>query len=209
MWTAGHCVASPGVGFHTNFSFAPARRGGTNPYGLWTTKIEDGVWTLAGWFDSGLFSFDHGALVMKPNSGAKIGNKVGFLGFAANVSRQQHWHVHGYPKAARNLAQTPPGAQFDGSTTRSARRPGPPTTQRGRSPGPAGHRDRLRPDGRNERGAMADRLQLGVGRHESPQRQQQLQVHRAESARELEAVLAYFSDGAVNLRNAAQAVPVP
>jgi V8-like Glu-specific endopeptidase len=26
VWTAGHCVYSPGVGYHTNFAFSPARR---------------------------------------------------------------------------------------------------------------------------------------------------------------------------------------
>jgi V8-like Glu-specific endopeptidase len=114
VWTAGHCVASPGIGFHTNFSFSPARRLGSNPYGLWTPLAADGVWTLNGWLVSGLFSYDHGALVMQPKAGVRLGNKVGFLGFAANVARQQHWHVHGYPQSPRNLAQTPPGAQFTG-----------------------------------------------------------------------------------------------
>ena len=49
VWTAGHCVYSPGTGFHTNFSFAPARRLTSNPYGLWTPVPVNGVWTLTGW----------------------------------------------------------------------------------------------------------------------------------------------------------------
>ncbi len=109
VWTAGHCVYSPGIGFHTNFIFVPGRRLTSAPYGTWTAKT---VNTLVGW-SNGLLEYDHGALVM--NKKAKtIGNTVGFLGFVANASRLQHWHSLGYPQGARNLAQTPPGAQFDG-----------------------------------------------------------------------------------------------
>jgi V8-like Glu-specific endopeptidase len=110
VWTAGHCVYTPGVGFHTNFSFSPARRAASNPYGLWTAKK---AFTLEGWQQNKL-QYDHGALVMNRLSGVRIGTKVGFLGFAANLPRQQHWHLAGYPAAARNLGATPSGAQFDG-----------------------------------------------------------------------------------------------
>jgi hypothetical protein len=113
VWTAGHCVAKPGVGFHTNFLFAPARRLGTSPFGTWTVKQ---IWTFNEWVNSGAWEFDLAALVMNLQAGsnAKIGNKVGFLGFLANAARQQHWHLHVYPLAPRNLGSTPPGAQFDG-----------------------------------------------------------------------------------------------
>jgi hypothetical protein len=111
VWTAGHCVATPGVGFHTNFLFAPARRLGTNPFGTWTVKT---ALTTNRWLNFGEFEYDFAALVMNLQSGARIGNKVGFLGFLANASRQQHWHLHGYPADPRNLGSTPPGAQFDG-----------------------------------------------------------------------------------------------
>lgn len=112
VWTAGHCVYSPGTGWHTNFVFVPARWQGTNPYGAWTAKQ---AWTLNGWI-SGFLEYDMGALVMNlgGNTNTTVGQAVGWLGFTANVSRQQHWHLHGYPAAARDLASTPPGAQFDG-----------------------------------------------------------------------------------------------
>jgi hypothetical protein len=117
VWTAGHCVYSPGIGFHTNFLFVPGLYGTTQPFGNW--KVLPGqVWTLGGWV-SGLFNYDHGALVMKrkyiyPIGKRTIGQRVGYLGFVADASRQQHWHLHGYPAAARDLGSTPPGAQFDG-----------------------------------------------------------------------------------------------
>ncbi|MGI8427625.1 MAG: trypsin-like serine peptidase [Actinomycetota bacterium] len=113
VWTAGHCVATPGIGFHTNFLFAPARRAGSNLLGTWTARQ---AFTLNGWFPQGKLQYDHGALVMNRGgvSSQKINDAAGFLGFVANIARGQHWHPQGYPAAPRNLAQTPPGAQFDG-----------------------------------------------------------------------------------------------
>ena len=114
VWTAGHCVYSPDLKvYHTNFVFVPGRFIGINPFGTWTPKT---VMTTVGW-TSGLLEYDHGALVMNLGGvapAAKIGDRIGFLGFLANASRQQHWHVHGYPGAPRDLGTTPPGAQFDG-----------------------------------------------------------------------------------------------
>ncbi len=113
VWTAGHCVYSEGIGFHTNFLFSPGRWIGSNPYGTWTVKT---AFTLGGW-QAGLLEYDHGALVMNLGGIApprKIGDIVGWLGFAANTYRQQHWHLHGYPAGPRDLATTPPGAQFNG-----------------------------------------------------------------------------------------------
>jgi V8-like Glu-specific endopeptidase len=210
VWTAGHCVATPGVGFHTNFSFAPARRLANNPFGLWTPKAADGVWTVAGWLNSGLFNYDHGALVMKPNSGIKIGNRVGFLGFAANVSRLQHWHLHGYPQAARNLAQTPPGAQFDGvhheicaAAWATDDQPGtaddPPTIGVGcdQTGGTSGGPWVI--DLSSVSGSATNLLNGNNSyRYDGPNPPENLKLFSP-----------YFSQGAINLRNSAQTVPVP
>ena len=99
VWTAGHCVYTPDVGFHTNFLFAPARRQSSNPYATWT--VQD-IGTLVGW-QNGLLEYDHGALAMArggPGAGNYLIGQGGFLGFAADISRQQHWHVTGYPAEA-------------------------------------------------------------------------------------------------------------
>jgi hypothetical protein len=113
VWTTGHCLYTPGVGYHSNVLFAPARRAGANPYGTWPGLS---AVTTTGWANSGLREFDLGALVVSLGgaSNLRIGDAIGFLGFIANTSRQQHWHIHGYPQAPRELNSTPPGVQFDG-----------------------------------------------------------------------------------------------
>lgn len=97
VWTAGHCVYSPGVGWHTNFVFYPARHEGQNPYAFWTANT---LGTTTGWANNGMFEYDHGAAFMNPG-GPGAGNfligQTGYLGFAANLPRQQHWHLQGYP----------------------------------------------------------------------------------------------------------------
>jgi len=95
VWTAGHCVYSPGVGFHSNFLFVPARRALANPYGSWTANT---VFTLVGW-TNGLLEYDHGAIVANRGgtTNEKVGDRVGMLNFLANASRMQHWHSDGYP----------------------------------------------------------------------------------------------------------------
>jgi hypothetical protein len=114
VWTAGHCVYSPGIGFHTNFLFVPARHEPTAPLGLFTA-IQ--AFTTAQWANTGQFEFDHGALVMArggKSGNSKIADVTGFLGFLANAERQQQFSDHGWPVGPRNRSQTPPGAQFDG-----------------------------------------------------------------------------------------------
>lgn len=99
VWTAGHCVHTPGVGFHTNVLFAPARANGNNHKGVFTAFQ---LFTLNGWSNLGQFEWDLGAIVANRGGLAPIdliGNKVGFLGYASNVARQQHFHALGYPAA--------------------------------------------------------------------------------------------------------------
>lgn len=211
VWTAGHCVATPGIGFHTNFLFVPARRALQNPICTWTARQ---VFTLNGWFPQNKLQYDHGALVMNRggcNGTTKINAGAGFLGFVANIARQQHWHLHGYPAAARNLAQTPPGAQFGGEHHEICAA----TFATNDNPTP---------------GTAADPFTIGVGcdktggtsggpwtkdfsgvggqtnllngnnsyRYTGPNPPENLKLFGP-----------YFTTGAVNLRNAAQAVAVP
>ena len=99
VWTAGHCVYSPGIGWHTNFVFAPSRFEGTNTYSLWSALS---LVTLTGW-TNGMLEYDMGGAHMD-NIGPYVIEDLGALGFWANTARQQHWHAIGYP------AETP----FDG-----------------------------------------------------------------------------------------------
>lgn len=99
VWTAGHCVYTLGVGFHTNFVFAPARRSGVNLLDVWTANT---LGTTAEWMSSELLEYDHGAAFMNPGGpgGTHSVAELGFLGFLANASRRQHFHATGYPAAA-------------------------------------------------------------------------------------------------------------
>lgn len=210
VWTAGHCVYSPGVGFHTNFLFAPARFLSANPFGTWTAKT---AITLVGW-TNGLLEYDHGALVMNLGglgTPALIGDRVGWLGFVANVSRQQHWHDFGYPLEARDLGTTAPGPQFDGVhqeiCTASWAANDLPTGTPGVDPQTIGI-------GCDQTGGSSGGPWLidysGVGgatnllngnnsyKYTGPNPPENLKMWGP-----------YFSDGAVNLRDAAQSVPVP
>jgi hypothetical protein len=114
VWTAGHCVYTPGTGFHSNWLFVPAqRRVGvtpTSPYGDWTAlyAVVLTVWT------TGLLEYDHGALIMNrsTDTGQTIGETVGMLGFMANAPRQQQFHAAGYPAAPHSAPSYNP--QFTG-----------------------------------------------------------------------------------------------
>ncbi len=210
VWTSGHCVFTPGVGFNTNFLFVPARRAGANPFGTWTAKQ---AFTLTEFSNSGFFEFDMGALVMNlggSDNNQKIGDAVGFLGFVANISRQQHWHIHGYPQASRDLGSTPPGAQFDGEHHEICAASWATDDQpSGNSANPAaigvGCDQTNGVSGApwvvNFSGATGQTNQLNGNvsyRYTGPNPPENLKLFSP-----------YFGDGAVNLLNAAQAVAVP
>ncbi|MDY7093848.1 MAG: hypothetical protein SX243_12825 [Acidobacteriota bacterium] len=115
IWTAGHCVYSPGIGYHTNVLFAPGHANGNHHNGTFAAYQ---LSTLTGWANSGLFEWDMGAIVAHRGglgSPGLLGDKVGFLGFMFNAPRGQHFHAVGYPAAPRDLNTTPPGPQFDGA----------------------------------------------------------------------------------------------
>jgi hypothetical protein len=115
VWTAGHCLATPGLGFHSDFVFVPAfheHGAAVNlPYGVWTASVAA---TLVGWLQQGLYEYDVGALAVTTGGIAdtRVGDAVGFLGFAANLPRRQHWHAVGYP--AERQEPPSPGPIFDG-----------------------------------------------------------------------------------------------
>jgi hypothetical protein len=115
VWTAGHCLATPGVGFHADFLFVPAFHGhgaAVNlPFGTWTASVAA---TLVGWLQEGFYEYDVGALALAPGglTDMRVGEAVGFLGFAANLPRRQHWHAIGYP--VERQSPPSPGPPFDG-----------------------------------------------------------------------------------------------
>jgi len=95
VWTAGHCVSDGQGNFFRNWQFVPARRLGSNPFGVWTARER---WVLSEWHSFGNFRQDLAALVMNNNSsGVSIANQLGSLGIQFNVSRIRSWNAMGYP----------------------------------------------------------------------------------------------------------------
>ena len=103
IWTAGHCVHrgnnSPS-GWSTNVVFVPAYKDGNAPYGQWPAKQ---LWTRTAWYKYGIpkgLAQDMGGAILYKQGGKKISQRVGWLGFAWNWSRVQHWLSIGYPAGA-------------------------------------------------------------------------------------------------------------
>jgi V8-like Glu-specific endopeptidase len=101
VFTAGHCLnggpPNPGNRWSQNVIFVPAYENGAQPYG----RFACGFKTVAtAWFVSGDPARDVGACRVGVSSLAPnktLTQSVGWLGFAWNQSRFQHWHAFGYP----------------------------------------------------------------------------------------------------------------
>lgn len=98
IWTAGHCIHTgdnSDFGWSTNVVFVPAYKNGNAPLGVWTA---DNLWTRTEWYSSEDLRFDIGGAILDTNSSGKsISQVVGNLGFAYNLSNDQHWFSFGYP----------------------------------------------------------------------------------------------------------------
>lgn len=103
IWTAGHCLHAGDnkpSGWATNVVFVPAYQNGNAPYGQWQAKQ---LFVRTAWYRNGIpkgLCQDMGAAVLHKRGGRKISQVVGWLGFAWNWSRYQHWCQLGYPAAA-------------------------------------------------------------------------------------------------------------
>jgi len=95
--TAAHCLSDGQGHFHTNWTFVPAYKNGSAPYGSWPAfwRIVPTVYHTAG-----NLSRDYGFAAVTDKAGVKLSARVGWLGFAWNYSRVQHWNMFGYPAAA-------------------------------------------------------------------------------------------------------------
>ncbi len=106
-WTAGHCVsnnlsgAGANAGFSTNVLVCPVYDNGVSPtHGCWGA---DSVVTLSAYHNGGNGNVDFGGIdtsatgTVVPNT---LGGHTGWLGFAWNQSRNQHWVALGYPQGA-------------------------------------------------------------------------------------------------------------
>ena len=214
VWTAGHCVVSPtelGPVWHTNLLFVPAYRGqatcAATPYGCWTAKTQ---FSTFGWAADGLFEYDHGAMVANlggKGAPGKVGDRIGWLGFTANIAQAQHWHDHGYPQAApfdgiHHQICTSQLAVLDLPDGNPA---DPPTSGIGCDQTGGSSGGPLVINFSGEGGAT--NLVNGNNSYRYVNPNGPCVIFG--SPCELELFSPYFGDGAVNVRNAAQAVPVP
>jgi V8-like Glu-specific endopeptidase len=94
VWTAGHCVYTPGRGWSYNMYFVPAYRNGNYPYGAFVVQSRT---VLRAWREGGNLAYDIGMLAVNDRSGMKLSQWVGSLGFMWNQSGTQLFHAFGYP----------------------------------------------------------------------------------------------------------------
>lgn len=101
--TAGHVVhAGDGkpTGWSSNLVFVPAYKDGSAPLGTWRASW---LATRTTWYNNGNpggLTEDMGGAVLQPLNSRKISDVAGWLGFAWNWPRVQHWFEFGYPAAA-------------------------------------------------------------------------------------------------------------
>ncbi|MCO5759909.1 MAG: trypsin-like serine protease [Chromatiaceae bacterium] len=101
--TAGHCVHSGRGAWFTNFRFIPAYRDGAAPFGQWSAAW---VTTTTPWINGGGAvpnAADYALIELndQPVGGAtrRIGDVVGYLGYATHALLPNHAHLLGYPAA--------------------------------------------------------------------------------------------------------------
>lgn len=109
IWTAGHCVhvgSGGNAGWMAAGYFIPAYDG-TKPCNNGQGKgCPYGVWEVAyfaapnQWVNQGNSHFDFGGAVLRRLNGKTIQQRVGSLGFVANISNVQHYHSFGWPARA-------------------------------------------------------------------------------------------------------------
>jgi V8-like Glu-specific endopeptidase len=109
--TAGQCVHNGNgeeTGWHRDFVFVPAYRNGEAPFGTWTASR---IFTRREWFEgNGVLpsNADWALLEITDQDGIRIGDKVGYLGWAVNHLtvdegwRSTHITALGYPTAFGN-----------------------------------------------------------------------------------------------------------
>lgn len=97
--TAGHCINDGAGHWSTNMVFVPAYNNGNAPYGQWTI-IYSTERAFVVWINNADLARDVAGAKVNNNNGATLASAVGWLGFAWNFSRVQHWWEIGYPQAS-------------------------------------------------------------------------------------------------------------
>jgi len=96
--TAGHCINDGAGHWSYNMVFVPAYNNGAAPYGQWPI-IYSTERAFVVWINNGDLARDVAGAKTYSVGGLTLAQKVGWLGFAWNWSRVQHWWEIGYPQA--------------------------------------------------------------------------------------------------------------
>ena len=99
IMTAGHCINDGAGHWSYNMVFVPAYNNGNAPYGQWTI-IYATERAFTSWVNGGDLARDIAGAKTNPLGGRTLAQRVGWLGFAWNWSRVQHWWIIGYPQAS-------------------------------------------------------------------------------------------------------------
>jgi hypothetical protein len=94
VWTAGHCVNQGPGAYATNWSFVPAYKDGSAPFGEFPARE---LLTTTAWRRSGDFSYDLGAAAVSTARGRSLTDAVGGRGIRFQYPRSQQYRSHGYP----------------------------------------------------------------------------------------------------------------
>lgn len=94
VWTAGHCLYTREIGWHTNIVFVPAYRYGVAPYGKF---YETNAIVSYEWWANEDHAYDIGMVIVGNRNGMKLSQWVGNLGFQYNRSGTQQFFAFGYP----------------------------------------------------------------------------------------------------------------
>ncbi len=95
--TAGHCVHSPGSGFHSNFSFVPAYHEGNAPVGTWNWSYVAVTGEWANGNGDVPNAADFAMLTVHDKGGSAIGQVTGWLGWITRNLWPNSVHMLGYP----------------------------------------------------------------------------------------------------------------
>lgn len=125
IWTAGHCVYTPGSGWHRNMVFIPAYRNGAAPYGNW---VGVDAASPKGWTQSANLAYDIGVVVagdktaLNDTTARTIQSVVGSLGTSWGGSPYRLYNRFGYPA---NFASGKYLNVCEGSLSARRSKPGP------------------------------------------------------------------------------------
>ncbi len=93
--TAGHCVYTPGAGWHSELLFAPGHYNGPSAAGFWNWGYAR---TFNLWINNRALSHDQAFVELLPKNGVRVVDAVGGNGFSWNYSASQpDVRIWGYP----------------------------------------------------------------------------------------------------------------